>query len=115
MLIYRRTLLKSIEAYVRTISQDLQELRFQNQNQIQHVRNELDTRKAAELDEQTSKTRAEILTWISQIDHSSNLSAALRHVLQEDSAGDWFIESDQYKAWLESEGHKGILLTGSCK
>lgn len=115
MLICGRTLLKSIEAYVQTISQDLQELRFQSQIQSQHVKNELNTRKAAELDEQKSKTRAEVLTWISQTDHSSNLSAALRHVLPEDSTGDWFLKSDQYKAWSESEEHLGILLTGSCK
>jgi hypothetical protein len=108
------TILKSIEVYVRCIDTELKGLAQVSRRHFERLEALLETRRSAELDEEKQKIKDDTLNWISNLDHSSNLSKALQHVFPEDRGGEWLLQSGDFKDWVQAPGQRTILLTGNC-
>jgi hypothetical protein len=104
----------AVESYVKDISHKVDEL--QRQNEKYHLTSQDWAAQEREviMDGEKAKLRSEVLAWVSRVDYRANLTSALRHMLPSNSAGDWYLQSQAFRDWLDLEEQQGILLTGSC-
>lgn len=110
-----RTLVKSIENYVRNVSQDLQDARLENKLHYDNITGQLHDIQTKQLDSTQIKLKADILTWISQSNYTTNYHAAREPAQHVDTSGDWFITGKTFQDWTSGRGSSRLLLTGICK
>lgn len=104
----------AVESYVKDISHKVDDLQRQSHDHHQTIQERVAQESTTRMHEEHSKLQSEVIAWVSRIDHHSNLTSALRHVLASNSAGDWYLQSKVFRDWQELEEHSGLLLTGSC-
>ncbi|KIX05471.1 uncharacterized protein Z518_06343 [Rhinocladiella mackenziei CBS 650.93] len=108
----QRTLLKAIESYVRVVAGDLHDMREESKIQYKDLKQDLNSIRSAEVEATRTKKKADILSWISQVNYSSNYDAASLRTTQNDQTGDWFLKSRDFQDWAHNPGRSGLLLTG---
>jgi hypothetical protein len=108
-------LLKSIETYVRNVAEDLRDIHEESKIHYQDLKDDLYSIRANEAETARAKAKADVLTWVSQVNYSSNFHAALLPTREDDESGDWFIDGQQFQEWSEKPSHRGLVLTGICK
>lgn len=119
----RRTITKSIEAYVRNIHEDLQILRINEEEALSNLNSlkgdvaEIRAITAADQEErrkaEDQRSLEEVLTWISTVDPSSNFRAAQRCLQDGDSSGSWFLRGSSFDQWVFGQQPK-LWLCGAC-
>jgi hypothetical protein len=119
----RRTITKSIEAFVRNIHEDLQILRFNEEEALSNLNSlkgdiaEIRAVTAADQEERRKaegqRSLEEVLTWISTVDPSSNFRAAQRCLQNGDSSGSWFLRGPFFDEWVFGQQPK-LWLCGAC-
>jgi hypothetical protein len=62
-----------------------------------------------------TKMKAALLSWISQVNYSSNFDAAQLRTYENDRSGDWFLKGRIFNNWRNSACRSGLLLTGNCE
>jgi|SRR5947207_2207171 len=108
------TILKTIRAYVQSVSTELEGLSQTSRQHFERFEAMLETQMSTELGEEERKMREDVLNWISNLDYYNNLYAALKHVFPEDNGGEWLFQSQGFKDWIQSDEQRVILLTGNC-
>ncbi|KAK5409380.1 hypothetical protein LTR06_006953 [Exophiala xenobiotica] len=109
----QRTIMLAVESYVKDISHKIDELQRQNEKYHLTSQDWAAQEREVRMDEEKAKLRSEVLAWVSRVDYRANLTSALRHMLPSNSAGDWYLQSQAFRDWLDLEEQQGILLTGS--
>lgn len=107
--------MKLIEAYVRNTADDLRDLRHDEKLHYEDLRDDLRQIRSDQNERAKYKSKKKILSWISQINYSSNFHAASIQIREEDGAGNWLIRCKEFEFWRRESGQSGLLLTGICE
>lgn len=110
-----RTLLKAIEQYIRTVAEDLHDMHKQGKLHYKDLKNELQGIRFNDEEVKRTKMKADLLSWVSQVNYSSNYDAAHLRTYDNDRSGDWFLEGRIFSDWWKSDSRSGLLLTGFCE
>src|SRR5690349_6690570 len=96
-----RTLIKSIETYVRNTAEDLRDLRHEQKLHYEDLRDDLQQMQADETEKVKYKFKEDLLAWVSRINYSSNFHAASMQSREDGGAGDWFIKGKEFEDWRQ--------------
>jgi len=110
-----RTLLKAIEKYVRTVAEDLHDMLEQGKVHYKKVKDDLKNIQLNEEEARRAKAKADLLSWVSQVNYSSNYDAAQLRTCENDQSGDWFLKSRNFRGWSKATSRFGLLVTGICE
>jgi len=97
------------------VAEDLRDIHEESKIHYLDLKDDLSSMKSDSADTAKAKVKADVLTWVSQINYSSNFHAALLPTREEDKSGDWFIEGPQFNDWIRMSSRRGLVLTGICE
>ena len=115
-----RTLLSSIESYIRQVAGELQELRTDSNGTLQRLHERSATIEAhivqirsSREDSVNLKHQERIIVWTCSLNHKINFHAARKHTAGVPGTGRWFIDSSYYRKWTSQlPDTNAILLQG---
>jgi hypothetical protein len=79
------------------------------------LKQDLNSIRSNEEDSRRAKAKLDLLSWISQVNYSSNYDAAQLRTYENDQSGRWFLESQKFRDWSIAQGRSGLVLTGICE
>ena len=110
-----RILLKAIEKYVRTAAEDINDMLEQGKLHYKDLKDDLKNIRSNEEETRRVKAKVDLLSWISQVNYSSNYDAAQLRTYENDQSGSWFLKSRKFGDWWKAVSRSGLLLTGICE
>ena len=97
------------------MAEDLHDMLEQGKLYYKDLKDDLNNIQSNEEEARRAKVKADVLSWVSQVNYSSNYEAAQLHTYENDQSGDWFFNSRTFIDWRKATRRSGLLVTGICE
>lgn len=97
------------------MAEDLHDMLEQRKIHYKDVKDDLENTQLNEEEARRAKAKADLLSWVSQVNYSSNYDAAQLRTCENDQSGDWFLKSRNFRDWSKATSRFGLLVTGICE
>lgn len=97
------------------MAEDLHDMLEQGKIHYKDVKDDLKNIQLNEEEARRAKAKADLLSWVSQVNYSSNYDAAQLRTCENDHSGDWFLKSRNFRDWSKATSRFGLLVTGICE
>ena len=97
------------------MAEDLHDMLEQGKIHYKDVKDDLRNIQLNEEEARRVKAKADLLSWVSQVNYSSNYDAAQLRTCGNDQSGDWFLKSRNFGDWSKATSRFGLLVTGICE
>lgn len=97
------------------MAEDLYDMHEQGKLHYKDLKDDIQNIRSNDEEARRIKMKAELLSWVSQVNYSSNFDAAHLRTYENDQSGDWFLKGREFSDWCEAASRSGLLVTGICK